>query len=77
VKPTRRNPQGGRVQKEAALHISNVLPLDTKVGRGSRVHRAVEWRSSGHVSAKRRVTVKGTVLGDITRASRGVEAATS
>ncbi|MEK7731024.1 MAG: 50S ribosomal protein L24, partial [Planctomycetota bacterium] len=24
VRPTRRNPQGGRVQKEAAIHISNV-----------------------------------------------------
>ena len=37
VRPSRRNPQGGRLQKEAPIHISNVLPVDEKAGRGTRV----------------------------------------
>ena len=37
VRPTRRNPQGGRLQKEAPLHVSNVLPVDERTGRGTRV----------------------------------------
>ncbi len=26
VRPTQKNPQGGRVQREAPIHMSNVLP---------------------------------------------------
>jgi large subunit ribosomal protein L24 len=37
VRPTQRNPQGGRIQKDAAIHISNVLPVDPTTGRGTRV----------------------------------------
>jgi len=37
VRPTRQNPQGGRIQKEAPLHISNVLPVDERSGKGTRV----------------------------------------
>src|SRR5882672_10593434 len=37
VRPTQRNPQGGRIQKDAAIHISNVLPLDPSTGKGTRV----------------------------------------
>ena len=36
VRPSRQNPQGGRLQKEAPLHVSNVLPVDEKIGRGAR-----------------------------------------
>ena len=42
VRPNRRNPQGGRIQKDAAIHISNVLPVDPKTNRGGRVHFEVE-----------------------------------
>ena len=37
VRPTRQNPQGGRLQKDAPLHISNVLPVDERSGKGTRV----------------------------------------
>ncbi len=37
VKPSQRNPQGGRIQKDAAIHISNVMPLDPTTGKGTRV----------------------------------------
>jgi len=32
VRPSRRNPQGGRVSVEQPLHISNVLPVNPKSG---------------------------------------------
>jgi large subunit ribosomal protein L24 len=37
VRPTQRNPQGGRIQKDAPIHISNVMPLDPTSGKGTRV----------------------------------------
>jgi large subunit ribosomal protein L24 len=37
VKPSQRNPQGGRIQKDAAIHISNVMPVDPSTGKGTRV----------------------------------------
>ncbi|MBV8780508.1 MAG: 50S ribosomal protein L24 [Phycisphaerae bacterium] len=37
VRPTQRYPQGGRIQKDAAIHISNVQPLDPTTGKGTRV----------------------------------------
>ena len=38
VRPSRKNPQGGRVNVEQPIHISNVLPVNPKSSRGSRVH---------------------------------------
>jgi large subunit ribosomal protein L24 len=37
VRPSQRNPQGGRIQKDAPIHVSNVMPLDPTTGRGVRV----------------------------------------
>lgn len=67
VRPSRKNPQGGRLQKEAPIHISNVLPVDPKTGRGSRVRFEVERDESGRVVAKRRMTTGGTRLNDLAR----------
>ncbi|NOT01541.1 MAG: 50S ribosomal protein L24 [Phycisphaerales bacterium] len=69
VRPTRRNPQGGRIQKEAPIHISNVLPFDSKAGRGLRVRFEIERDARGRVIAKRRVTTAGTVLNTVSRTS--------
>jgi large subunit ribosomal protein L24 len=38
TKPNKTNPQGGRIEREMPIHVSNVLPLDnsgnpTRVGR--------------------------------------------
>ncbi len=65
VRPSRQNPSGGRIQKEAPLHLSNVLPVDPKTQRGSRVRFQIDRDASGKVTAKRRVTVGGTVLGEV------------
>lgn len=36
-RPSQRNPQGGIVQKEAAIHMSNVMLLEPKTGKPTRV----------------------------------------
>ncbi len=68
VRPSRQNPQGGRLQKEAPLHVSNVLPVDPKTNRGARVRFEVVRDEAGKVTGKRRVTVGGTVLSEVSRA---------
>jgi large subunit ribosomal protein L24 len=37
VKPTQANPQGGRIKKEAPIHISNVMLADPETGEPTRV----------------------------------------
>jgi large subunit ribosomal protein L24 len=37
VRPSQRHPQGGRIQKDAPIHISKVMPLDPTSGKGVRV----------------------------------------
>ena len=37
VRPSQRNPQGGRIQKDAPIHISNVMPVDPATGKPTRV----------------------------------------
>lgn len=67
VRPTRRNPQGGRLQKEAPVHISNVLPVDAGAGGGRRVRFEVQHGDDGRVVSKQRVSVGGTSLHTLTR----------
>lgn len=64
MRPSRRYPQGGRIRKEAAIDISNVLPVDPKTGKGSRVLFQVDCDATGKATGKKRVTVKGTVLNE-------------
>ena len=37
VRPSQRHPQGGRIQKDAPIHLSNVMPVDPTSGKGVRV----------------------------------------
>jgi large subunit ribosomal protein L24 len=67
VRPSRKSPQGGRLQKEAPMHISNVLPIDDKAGRGKRVRFEVEMGADGRRKAKYRATVAGTRLNEVTQ----------
>lgn len=57
VKPSQQNRQGGRIQKDAPVHLSNVMPIDPTTGKGTRVK--FETRDG----KKHRVTVKGADLG--------------
>ncbi len=38
-KPTQDNPQGGRIEREAPLHISNVMLIDPATGEPTRIGR--------------------------------------
>lgn len=37
TKPNQKNPQGGIIEKEAAIHVSNVMLVDPKTGKGGRI----------------------------------------
>lgn len=66
LRPSRQNPQGGRIQKEMPIHISNVLPTDPQTGRPTRVGFRV-----GEDGTKERVAkASGQSLGTVSRASR-------
>ena len=39
TKPNAQNPQGGIVKQEAAVHISNLQPIDPQSGKPTRVGR--------------------------------------
>lgn len=54
VKPSQANPQGGRIEKEMPLHISNVQPISPSANKQTRVR--FETRKDG---SKVRVAVKG------------------
>ncbi len=51
-KPSAMNPQGGIVNKEASIHISNVMPLDPETGKGTRVRVEVKEGKKVRVSVK-------------------------
>ncbi len=41
TKPNAQNPQGGIVEQEASIHISNLQPIDAKTGKATRIGRKV------------------------------------
>jgi len=53
-RPSQKNPQGGIVQKEAPIHLSNVMLLDPKSGEPTRTGRThVTDATSGKKKAMR------------------------
>ncbi len=58
VRPSRKNPQGGRISVEQPIHISNVLPVNPKSSIGSRVRYQINDDGS-----KKRIAVDGTEIG--------------
>lgn len=58
VRPSRKNPHGGRINVEQPIHISNVLPVNPKSSRGSRVHYTI-----GEDGSKKRLAVDGAEIG--------------
>ena len=62
VRPSRKNPQGGRVNVEQPIHISNVLAVNPKSSRGSRVRYKFD-KDGG----KKRVAIDGTEIGVVKR----------
>jgi large subunit ribosomal protein L24 len=65
VRPSRRNPHGGRIDVEQPIHISNVLPLSPKSSRGSRVHYQISADGS-----KKRFAADGSEISVVKRARK-------
>jgi len=63
VKPSRKNPQGGRISVERPIHISNVLPVSPKSSKGVRVRYQVDDKG-----VKRRVGDDGSEIGVVRKA---------
>jgi large subunit ribosomal protein L24 len=78
VRKSQRNPQGGRIRKEAPLHWSKVMPLDPKTDRGVRVR--FETVHDGGKITKRRIATgrhgSGAVLSDVTHVVRKAKGGT-
>ena len=51
-KPTQKAPQGGIIDKEGTIHISNVALFDDKLGRGTRTKIAVDGDTKVRVGVK-------------------------
>lgn len=65
VKPSRRNPSGGRISIEQPIHISNILPVNPKSNKGTKVHFEISEDGS-----KKRVAEDGTKISDIRYATK-------
>lgn len=63
IRPSRKNPQGGRINVEQPLHISNVLPVNPKSSKGSRVRFEVQNDGS-----KKRLSSDGSEIGVVKKA---------
>ncbi len=69
VRPSQRYPQGGRIQKDAPIHVSNVQVVDPTTGKGTRV------RFEDRDGVKHRVAVKsGADLGAVGKTDRSAKA---
>ena len=51
-KPTQKTPQGGIIDKEGTIHISNVALFDDKLGRGTRTRIATDGDTKLRVGVK-------------------------
>jgi large subunit ribosomal protein L24 len=56
-KPNARDAQGGRVKKEAPIHVSNVMPIDAATGKPTRVKS-----STTEAGDKKRASARGNEL---------------
>jgi large subunit ribosomal protein L24 len=51
-KPTQKSPQGGIIDKEGTIHISNVALYDDKLGRATRTKYATDGDTKVRVGVK-------------------------
>jgi large subunit ribosomal protein L24 len=65
VRPSQQNPQGGRIRVEQPIHISNVLPVNPKSNKGTRVRFTTDAKGN-----KKRVAVDGSEVGTVTKSKK-------
>lgn len=65
LRKSQQHPQGGRIRREAALHMSNVMPIDPETSRPTRIAKKL-------VGGKRtRVGIRsGAEVGDAPKAAK-------
>jgi len=66
LRPSRQHPQGGRIQKEMPIHISNVLPVDPKTNQATRVG----FRTNENGAKERYARKSGESLGSVRKAKK-------
>ncbi len=59
LKPTQANPDGGIIEKEAPIHVSNVMAYDSKTKTASRVGYKMEKGEKVRVYKKSGAVIKG------------------
>jgi large subunit ribosomal protein L24 len=65
VRPSTKYPQGGRISVEQPIDVSNIMPLNPKTDKGTRVRFEVAPDGS-----KRRLALDGTELGVVVRKAK-------
>ncbi len=66
LRPSRKHPHGGRIQKEMPISISNVLPIDPKTNQPTRVGFRINEDGSKERIAKK----SGQSLGIVRKAGK-------
>lgn len=66
IRPSRRHPHGGRIQKEMPIHISNVLPVDPQTSQPTRVG----FRINESGQKERFARKSGVSLGAVTKEAK-------
>ena len=63
LRRSQKNPQGGRIRREAAINASNVMPIDPETNKPTRIRMAKEdgrrVRHTVHTGASLDVAAKG------------------
>lgn len=62
TRPTQKNPQGGISQKEAPIHISNVMLIDPKANEPSRIGMQLITEESGKTKRMRYGKKSGEII---------------
>lgn len=62
TKPTQKNPQGGITQKEAAIHVSNVMLIDAKTSSMTRLGMKVIVDEQGKKKRMRYSKKSGEII---------------
>ena len=62
LKPSQANPDGGIIEKEAPIHVSNVMAYDSKAKTASRVGFKVETNKKGETEKVRVYKKTGKVI---------------
>lgn len=62
TRPTQKNPQGGITQKEAPIHISNIILIDPKSNEPSRIGMQIITDDSGNKKRMRYGKKSGEII---------------